>query len=377
MRSKRPVTEYKEIAGIEGTSVTFNTPLHTSYRVRFEAQLTLLKSEHRHVRQAGIEDLRVRGGSEGNIRLMAAAYSWVKNVDCTYWAGECVALVRSFRCELRDSFLHDGEWPFPGGGGYAISVQEGSSEILIENNISMGTIGPDEQGPEMVGVNKVMVFRASGAGSVVGYNYVDNGIVGYNLDWQEVGINASHMAGNHHVLFEGNHAFNADGDNTHGNQYALTFFRNYLTGKRTLYDPGFRHRGFGLMAGNWWMTAVGNVIGFPGMTNAVYESTAPPWPDAIWKLGYNPEAWDAPADPKVLSTFIRHGNYDYVTGMVAWDPGIERRELPKSLYHVGKPPFFNEGRGYEWPWVDPTSATPVMSLPAKVRFDAGTPFQQP
>jgi hypothetical protein len=55
-----------------------------------------------------------------------------------------------------------------------------------------------------------MVFRSSGAGSVVGYNYVDDGWIYGTEGWVEVGLNASHMAGPHHVLFEGNYAFNAD-----------------------------------------------------------------------------------------------------------------------------------------------------------------------
>ena len=33
----------------------------------------------------------------------------------------------------------------------------------------------------------------------------------------EIGLNASHLVGPHHVLFEGNWGFNADSDQTHGN----------------------------------------------------------------------------------------------------------------------------------------------------------------
>ena len=35
------------------------------------------------------------------------------------------------------------------------------------------------------------------------------------------------------------------------------------------------------------------------------------------------------------------------------------------------------GSGYTWPWVDPTGATKLYTLPAKARFDNGTPFVQP
>ena len=53
-------------------------------------------------------------------------------------------------------------------------------------------------------VNKVMVVRSSGAGSVVGYNYMDNGFIENAQSWVEVGLNGSHMVGSHHILFEGN-----------------------------------------------------------------------------------------------------------------------------------------------------------------------------
>ena len=101
-----------------------------------------------------------------------------------------------------------------GGGGYAISSSGGTSEALIENNIS----GRCQQGH---GVS------SSGTGSVVGYNYTDDGWIFGTEGWVETGINASHMAGPHHVLFEGNYSFNADSDYTHGNAIYLTFFRNW------------------------------------------------------------------------------------------------------------------------------------------------------
>src|SRR5260370_4761947 len=77
-----------------------------------------------------------------------------------------------------------------------------------------------------------MVDRSAGAGSVIGYNYMDDGYINGSDGWVEVGLNASHMVGPHHVLFEGNQSFNADSDQTHGNSIYMTFFRNWLTGYR-------------------------------------------------------------------------------------------------------------------------------------------------
>jgi hypothetical protein len=137
---------------------------------------------------AGVENLSVKGGSDGALNFASAAYSWAKNVKVTQWTGAGVQINSSFREEVRDSYIHQGSWPEPGGGGYAISMANGSSEALIENNV-------------MTDANKVMVFRSSGTGSVVGYNYTDDGWIWDTQGWVEVGINASHMAGPHHGGF--------------------------------------------------------------------------------------------------------------------------------------------------------------------------------
>jgi hypothetical protein len=70
-------------------------------------------------------------------------------------------------------------------------------------------------------------------------------------------------------------------------------------------------------------------------------------------------------DPKVLSTVIREGNFDYVTNQVHWSGAAQ--QLPASLYLGGKPAFFGSNT---WPWVDPTGATKLFTLPAKARYDA-------
>ena len=223
-RLDRPTNEIKEVASVSGNVVTFTTPLSIGYRTSHTAQLTRYTptgsgsgGNSVHVVNAGVENLTTIGGSDGEIRFENAAYSWAKNVEVTQWIGEGVAIDGSFRIELRDSYIHTGSWPEPGGAGYAISFAAGSSEALVENNIS-------------IDVNKVMVFRSSGTGSVVAYNYTDDGWIYGTETWVEVGINASHMAGPHHVLFEGNYSFDADSDYTHGNAIYLTFFRNWLSG---------------------------------------------------------------------------------------------------------------------------------------------------
>jgi hypothetical protein len=348
-RPGRPLNEIKEIVAVSDNRITFSTPIHITYTRSKIAQLTRYTGEHAHIRNAGIEDLSVSGGGEGNIRFEAAAYSWVKNIENTLWLGEAISVSQSFRIEIRDSYIHDGVWPYPGGGGYGISLAGAASEVLIENNI-------------VNRMNKVMVVRSSGAGSVVGYNYMDNGFIGDVPSWVEVGLNGSHMVGSHHILFEGNESFNYDSDNTHGNAIAMTIFRNHLIGQRRDFSDLGNARGAGLMVGSWWHSFIGNVLGEEGqMAGWTYEWSTEP---SIWKLGYDPTHWEQAADPKVKSTTIRDGNFDYLTNQVRWDRAPAT--LPPSLYLRAKPAFFGST---PWPWVDPTGGTKLGVLPARKRFE--------
>jgi hypothetical protein len=374
-RSDRPTAEIKQIASIAGNTVTFTTPIHISYRSSHVAQLSMYSRPH--VMNAGVEDMKLTGGDAGNLRFNWAAQSWARNIDNTVWHDEGFAIHSSFRIELREFYVHDAAWAQPGGGGYAISLSAGSSEVLIENGIA-------------VRANKVIAARSAGAGSVVGYNYMDMSYINTQGSWIEAGLNASHMVGPHHVLFEGNYGHNADSDNTHGNSVYLTFFRNHLRGIRAPFDnqAGGKiddatqtrngpQRAAGLMANSYWMSFAGNVLGAAGqMGGWVYETSFADGKPGIWMLG-----WDAvtpyPTDARVSATAIRHGNFDYLTNTVKWDPAIADHTLPDSLYLTGKPAFFNAGRGYTWPWVDAAGATKLYVLPAKARYDAGTPFTQP
>lgn len=374
-RADRPTAEVKEIASVTGAVITFTTPVHISYRKNQGAQLS--RYVHPHVKNAGVEDLKLVGGDNGNLRFAWAAQSWAKNVENTVWLGEGFAIDRSFRIELRDFYVHDGAWSQPGGGGYAISLSSGTAEVLIENGIA-------------VRANKLLVARSSGAGSVVGYNYMDMSYINTDGSWIETGVNASHMVGSHHVLFEGNYSHNAESDNTHGNSIYHTFYRNHLRGIRAAFEnqAGGKvdditqvrnkpKRAVGLMAYSYWMSFAGNVLGAEGeMGGWQYETTFTSEKPGIWMLG-----WEGtppyPIDAQVAATTLRHGNFDYLTNTVIWSPAIKARTLPNSLYLKGKPTFFDTGRGYEWPWVRPLDEIKLLSLPAKARFEAGTPFKQP
>jgi hypothetical protein len=193
------------------------------------------------------------------------------------------------------------------------------------------------------------------------------------------------MVGPHHVLFEGNYGFNFDSDKTHGNSIYHTVFRNWLRGVRRPFvnpqtgntvDDANQSNGPKRCAGaatfSYWMSFVGNVLGASGqMSGWVYDTGGDMGKDGIWLLGW--DDWSPyPVDPTVESTAIRDGNWDWVQSKQTWHDSAAA-PLPDSLYLTARPAFFGSS---PWPWVDPSTGT-VHTLPAKARFDAGTPNTVP
>jgi len=365
-REDRPITQILEITAVNGNTIAFATPLHIDFRTSQLAQLS--RFDVAPVWRAGVEDLHVSSGRNGNIQIDHAACSWVKHVESDDSYGSCISFRQSYRCEVRDSYLHDSYYYNNGGAGYGFDLTFASSDNLIENNIS-------------IRFNKVINCRASGGGNVIAYNYMDDGAMNSAPDWVETGLQASHYPTPHFELFEGNYSFNLDADFTEGNAIDITYFRNQSSGLRRntprfLHDIGNR-RMAGAMKGHYWYNFVGNVLGFAGMQPKppegwVYEGS-PPWPNTpftVWRIGYWSDGWDV-TDAKVGETMIRDGNYDYVTSSVHWHqtPGFAGT-LPDSLYLTRKPAFFGD---QVWPWVDALGEIKVHTLPAKARYDAGKP----
>jgi hypothetical protein len=372
-RQDRPQAEVKEIATVSGNTLTFTSPLHMPYLKSRYAELTTFTGGNAPVRNAGIENLTATRGGNSTIVIDNSAYSWVKNVEVSESWGDGIGLSDAFRVEVRDSFIHDMAYPNPGGAGYIIAISTASSEILAENNI-------------LIRGNKVMVARSGGAGSVVAYNYADDGYIGYQDAWQEIGVNGSHMLGSHHMLFEGNRTFNLDSDGTHGGSSYNTYFRNWATSQRsdftntmtgTLISDSVQRnspfRAAGVMRYSNFMSFVGNVLGIRGVTTAAngYVDESSKKAPTIWFIGWNDAAPYTP-DQTVARTVIRDGNWDWFLAQQTW-LNSPAAALPNSLYLACKPAFMGSNT---WPWVDPTTGA-TYTLPAKARYDAGTPNKVP
>ncbi len=375
----RPVGQVLEIKTIEGNTITFSTPLHLDYKTGQAAELSRYWQGYglplsSPVHDSGVENMYITGGAggSGHVALLRCKHCWVKNIESDSFIGSAIDMQGTFQAELRDSYVHSTRDPNPGGGGYAMSISWYGADNLIENNISWN-------------VNKVEVARSSGGGNVWGYNLFQDGWGAAYPTIPEVGMNASHYPTPHMELFEGNESWDAESDVVWGNSLYISFFRNHMTGRRAsaaplmLSDAAIRHAaGAGIYCK--WFNFVGNVLGTPGdplapQTSAVYEKDAGNMCDStvfsVWMLGWGDTNGNCgivqPGQSDTAASIIRHGNFDYVTNSIVWDPALGNHTLPPSAYLSTKPAFFGNN---PWPWVTPENAPSTLAtLPARVRFD--------
>ena len=367
----RSVMQTSEIVGISGNTLILKDPLVIDFFDWRSPQVwRVVPKDNRSVflgnRWSGIENIAVAGGNNqwgfpgGTIGFSYMSYAWAKNVEADgskYDSahpgkdGYNIGLGRCYRCEVRDSYVHDSRDENPGGQAYGIVVGTGTSASLVENNISINN-------------NKPIASISSGGGNVIAYNYVDNAVLWNSPGWQENAIDDSHGAFTHHDLIEGNWTPNLGSDTTHGNSGWHVHFRNYATSRNSSGTATGNIRAVGLDAWTHDSAFVGNVLrgGNVYETNPSSRNGIP-----IYQLGNNFQ-WSGNWDNGYAKAHVwRDGNWDSVNGRTIWASGA--KTLPPSLYLTSKPTFFGSRT---WPWVDPLTGT-VGTLPAKARYDARTP----
>jgi len=320
----------------------------------------------RITRDVGIEDLAVsdrtfRGDNNANIRFWGVAYSWIRNVESANVSGRHIQLTKTFRCEVRDSHVHHGHDYNPGANAYGICLENQSTQTLIENSI-------------VYYLNGGLMTDSAGPGNVLAYNYVDLmfGRDYPNAPWLTGDLVANHCAHPFMNLWEGNMGSQISADNIHGSSSHQTFYRNYVDREFAGFVQTGNLTDVVLAANNRFMNVVGNVLGRSGdgaLAGAVYEQTTGNCLDtmAVWKLGYPSNcAVGTVSDPQVAATVLRHGNFDFFTGSVVWDPNIANHTLPPSLYLSSKPAYFG---AVPWPPIGPDLPEHLNAIPAKLRFD--------
>ncbi|HEY3357852.1 MAG TPA: hypothetical protein VGQ83_31665 [Polyangia bacterium] len=287
----------------------------------------------------------------GGIDISNAAYCWVKDVQTDGTIGGMhISMTGTYRCVVRDSYVHHSANYGFGADCYGIVLRCGAADNLVENNIVRY-------------MNKPIMFNVTGGGNVIAYNYADNSWA-TPPEWQEVNIDC-HCSFPHMELMEGNYAPHMGATTTHGNAGYLTYFRNYASSQfappavwgSTAAQTG-NVASLQFQDGDLGMNALGNVLGATGVSDTVdcYGGGN----GCIYSLG-------AEGDVSVTSLY-RHGNYDHVSNQTVWTPTTTSHALPPSFYRQTAPAWWPAGT--PWPWVGPDLAPMVGVLPAKQRADS-------
>ena len=239
----------------------------------------------------------------------------------------------------------------------------------------------------------------------------------------EAGSNAGHYTTPHMELLEGNYSDNFKGDSYWGNSIYITVFRNWLSALRAAHTPlnkydyisGNCNYLYGdytgriavdVQAYSYNHNFVGNVLGMqnqqlltnPDNSQACYNGAEGGFTEQVittadnntasnidavimWNFGSYQASVNTSCQcwswiDTTIDTQLRNGNFDWVTKAQHWygiggttDGAVAPMAIPNSLYLTSKPAFFGTNT---WPWVDPSTGT-TYTLPAKARFDAGTP----
>ncbi|QIP05492.1 right-handed parallel beta-helix repeat-containing protein [Bradyrhizobium symbiodeficiens] len=365
---RRSVSQRVEIRAVDKNTgnLTLGSPLHWNFRAggSYQAQISRVTSPT--IRWAGVENLKIMGGTNNNypgataggIDISNAAYCWVKDIQTSGTIGGVhISLTGTYRCVVRDSYVHhSAEYGF-GKDCYGIVLKCGSAENLIENNIARF-------------MNKPIQLNTTGGGNVIAYNYADNAWSTPG-EWQETSID-THCSFPHMELIEGNIAPHIGIESTHGNSGYLTFFRNYASSQfasPAVWNDGslVQTRNVAAMifsGGAIGMNVIGNILGSTKTTTATasrtYESADVRVP-SIYNLGNG----GAGLADVAATTLLRAGNYDTIHKSVVWADAPLK--LPPSLYLSSRPAWWPSEM--PWPWAGPDLEPMVGTLPAKLRSD--------
>jgi hypothetical protein len=365
---KRSVSQRVEIKSVDKATGTLNlsSPLHWNFKAGGAYQAQISKVTNPTTRWAGIENVKIMGGTNtsylgamaGGIDISNAAYCWVKDVQTGGTIGGVhISLTGTFRCVVRDSYVHHSAKYGYGKDCYGIVLRCGAADNLIENNIARY-------------MNKPIQLANSGGGNVIAYNYADNAWATPG-EWQETPFD-THCSFPHMELIEGNIAPHM-GLAGHGNSGYLTFFRNYSSSqfaspvvwndKTTVQTNNVEAMQFA--PGDIGMNVVGNILGSTSTTTAkasqAYD-TADNHVPSIFSLG----SGGAGLSDVAATTLFRTGNYDTIHKSVVWSNGAVN--LPASLYLSNRPAWWPSAAS--WPWAGPDLNPMVGTLPAKLRSDS-------
>lgn len=313
--SQRSQTETKEITAINGNEVTITPPLmFPNWR---SSQAPGVWWTGAYSESIGIEGLTLDYTNSSTpivdgIAMYACYACWARNIRSIKAANNHVLITYSAKDDIVDSYFWGSRGTSESSG---IDATVSSSNVLIQNNICQNVLACQ--------------YDEGDSGSVWAYNYsVTSGVRA--PDWMNQTFVSNHGYASYN-LSEGNDVVASDVDNGHGNSVADTLFRNRARGQDTP-ATGQDLWTIADYAYNRAENYIGNVLGTSGV-EGVYQDTTnrtggPMGNGRIFLLtqGAGSLGFSVPADPVVLDSLLRWGNYDVVTGAARWcgnssDPG--------------------------------------------------------
>ena len=349
------MTQVNKVLAKNADTLTLERPLYFDY-----ANSPVIKPLAM-VENVGLEDLLVRRSNPNardgsNISLNQCANCWVKNVKSDMAGHRHVLLKSSYSNTVRDSWFSDG-YDHGAGRSYGIFLFGWNSDHLIQNNI-------------IYRCRHALILEGGGSGNVFGYNYSVGSITEPDRNWltEDISTHGAHPFMN---LFEGNVAGKLSHDNTWGSGSHNTTFRswlqNYSSGAVT---PTYGRFAVDVEENNYYNSIVGSIIGRQGDTGLRYATDNAFYSGLIsYRFGFPSPGRSGNVDPSVKSLTLIHGNYDYIGAGTVWDERIADRTLPASLYLSAKPAWFG---ALAWPAFGPDLSPNVGTIPAVVRYHAGT-----
>jgi hypothetical protein len=390
VRGNRSLGQIIKVTAVNGRAISFEPALYWNYVT--SAKPRVLKLSGGVTEYAGLEDLTIdqsEGQSGYSVGISHCAYCWLKNIEIAHTYRYGVSTTLTYRNEYRNNYFHHA-YCYPGNYGYGISFGLHGTANLVENNIFDNLHVP-------------IAREGGGGGNVIAYNYFDHGR--YNTDCgssplENVAMPGSIIQHGAHPVFdlqEGNVTYKLSSDVYWGTASHITIFRNRVSGYDPTYYPNMVYEGYhyrmeavsaiSLAQSQHYFSFIGNILGTADVSTT-YEIEGDHPSEQCWNLtahykyiyhlGYASDWRCTAADFDALTplTALRHGNFDYVTNTVIWDPANADHTLPASLYRTSKPSWWGS---QPWPPIGPDVAGYYNKIPAQLRYEyiIGGPATEP
>jgi hypothetical protein len=378
--------QFVMVTAVNGTTVQFEDPLVWNFTLNPRCKH---ETPGRGMSWCGIEDLTISADSTyggGMIQFWNAYASWIKNVETAWGNGnEHLFLYGCLRCDVRECYIHD---TYSTTDGYGIETASGyggprggCTGLRIENNVFSGLW--------------YATVLETEVGSVIAYNFSRNMRFPGWPNYQMADFNGNHGPHGMMCLFEGNVGSGGiQQDGYHGSVSHITYFRNWFSGQHVQANRTGNIKLMDLCRFSYYHNVIGNVLGnpnWPRTTTGRYEMTGSPDYTAqsvIYRLGYpnmgnngysttNPpsNADTGGLDPKVKTTLMRWGTFDYQNNAARWESGEipggvpvpADHVLPGSLYLAAKPAWWCDS--IPWPPIGPDITGLTNDVPAKRRYE--------